>query len=227
VVEAGHRTRRKSYGWTANVYSAAERAVFGSQLMRARLAWLHTLYGANTILILGEGDGRFLNALVQQNPNATIVVVDRSQRMLARAQRRLAGSANTVHFVQQDAANFLTALEGSRHFDAIVTQFVLDCLPPAEVASLVRLATQRLAKGGTWLWADFFIPKSGPLRTIARIMLTILYWFFRATTDTSAQFLVDPTAHFYAHGLRLKGSSSALCGMVKAHYMVLDTDAPP
>ena len=216
----------KSYGWTARFYGHAEQLVFGSQLMRARLALLPKLHTATRILILGEGDGRFLSALVEQNPGSTIVVVDRSQRMLARAARRLPEGTTFVHLIQQDATEYLTRLEASERFDAIVTLFVLDCLTPPEVAALVRLATRRLAPGGAWLWGDFFVPLNGPFRFVARLMLTLLYRFFRATTDTTASFLVDTGPHFEAAGLRVAASSSSLCGMVAVRYMVSGRGEP-
>lgn len=208
----------KSYGWTASIYSAAERLVFGSGLMRARLVLLPTLERATTILILGEGDGRFLEALVRQNPNARITVVDRSKRMLARAAERV-GVCPNAHFAQQDASDFLAALPQTRTYDAIVTLFVLDCLTASEVQLLVHQAAAKLAPNGGWLWADFAIPSSGPFRLIARMMLTLLYCFFRATTDTSGTSLVDTTPHFEAAGLRVVTRASGMFGMVETQYL--------
>lgn len=215
--------RRKSYGWTAAVYSTAERLVFGNQLMRARLALLPELQLATRVLIVGEGDGRFLAALVRQNPHSSIVVVDRSRRMLDRAAYRLSAATPNVRFVQQDATEFLAELEPSTTFDAIVTLFVLDCLTATEVDALVGTAARRLTPGGAWLWADFSVPRAWPLRWVAEVMLQLLYWFFRATTDTSGQNLVDAGPVFTRVGLHEQVSSYALGGLVRARYLRLET----
>lgn len=191
---------------------------FGNQLTRARLGLLSHLKFARRILLLGEGDGRFLRALVDQNPHSNIVVVDRSRRMLARARRRVPNAAN-VRFIQSDAQQFLSDSNAPSAFDAIVTLFVLDCLDAQEVEMLVRQAGERLTPTGAWLWADFVVPRSGLSRPVARVMLRFLYWFFRTTTDTSATTLIDPTPHFEALGLNTLARTSTLCGMVQSRYM--------
>jgi hypothetical protein len=209
--------RSKSYGWTAKLYSTVERLAFGSQLMRARLALLTHLLSAQHILILGEGDGRFLQALRRENPSATVVVVDRSRRMLNRAAGRLPPGCPNVNFMQKDAVEFLETCTTT--FDAIVTMFLLDCLTPDEVAKVVHLGTLKLAPAGKWLWADFVVPGKGARRIAARVMLTLLYWFFRATTDTSGSTLVDAAPYFQSAGLRVVATAKALFGLVEARCL--------
>ena len=48
----------------ARPYRWLERAVFGGRLQRARCAHMQTFLAAESILLLGEGDGRFLEALL-------------------------------------------------------------------------------------------------------------------------------------------------------------------
>lgn len=191
--------------------------------MRARLALLPELRTAKRILIIGEGDGRFLAALHRQNPDSNVVVIDRSRRMLDRAARRLPACASNVRFIQHDATEFLATLEPSTRFDAIVTLFVLDCLTATEVETMVQCAVRRLTPGGAWLWADFAVPQSWPLRWVAKVMLRLLYWFFRATTDTSGSTLVDVRPVFTHVGLRVQTSAFALGGLVQARYLRNET----
>jgi len=77
------------YGWL-------ERATAGSLLQRCRTAFLAELAGAQRILLLGEGRGRFLFELLKSNPNARVTCLDASARMLGitRAELLRRASAN-------------------------------------------------------------------------------------------------------------------------------------
>ncbi len=66
------------FGRLAYVYEGLERTVFGDLLTSARNACLCSLEEAHTILILGEGDGRFLLSLLARQPRARITVLDSS-----------------------------------------------------------------------------------------------------------------------------------------------------
>ena len=61
-----------AFGRLAYVYEGLERTVFGGLLTRARNACLDELDEADTILILGEGDGRFLLSLLGRHPRAHV-----------------------------------------------------------------------------------------------------------------------------------------------------------
>src|SRR3954468_3037624 len=93
----------------------------GNQLQRCRTALLARVVSANNILILGEGNGRFLLECRRTFPNAKITVVDASAQMLARARQRLKGQgidSDGIEFVCADALTW-TPREGA--FDLIVT----------------------------------------------------------------------------------------------------------
>ncbi len=208
----------KSYGWTASIYSAAERL---SIWFRAHASTARVV--ANAGARNHHPDPwrrrrtfpRSLGATESQRQDNRRRPL---QRMSARAAERV-GACPNAHFAQQDASEFLAALPQTRTYDAIVTLFVLDCLTASEVQLLVHQAAARLAPNGGWLWADFAIPSSGPFRLIARMMLTLLYCFFRATTDTSGTSLVDTTPHFEATGLRVVTRASGMFGMVETQYL--------
>lgn len=85
-------------------YRWLEYAAFGRALERCRFEFLQRAVAARRILILGEGDGRFLARLVECHPHAEIVIVDSSARMLDLARRRLPASAQArVEFQHLDA----------------------------------------------------------------------------------------------------------------------------
>jgi len=71
-----------SFDAIAPHYRWLERITAGPLLQCCRTRFLHEIRDARNILLLGEGRGRFLIELLQQNPEAQITCVDASARML-------------------------------------------------------------------------------------------------------------------------------------------------
>jgi hypothetical protein len=71
-----------SFDAIAPHYRWLERVTAGSLLQRCRTQFIHEIKGAQSVLLLGEGRGRFLTELVRINPDAQITCVDASARML-------------------------------------------------------------------------------------------------------------------------------------------------
>src|SRR5690606_1542035 len=124
-------TMPRTFDWMARPYALLEHLVLGRRLQRTRLALLPELLQARSILVLGEGDGRFLSALMAQSPQAQVTVVGRSAGMVGRARRRLDAvgrrtshrermSLQPVSFLVQDARAWARTHHGSP-FDAVVT----------------------------------------------------------------------------------------------------------
>jgi len=162
-------------------YRAAEFAAFGRDLERTRFEYLGRLAGARRILLLGEGDGRCAERVAALHPRASILGVDSSPGMVARATRRLAGTAaaRRVRFACADA---LTFDPGPERFDAVATLFFLDCFRPDQVAALAGRIGGVLTADATWLFSDFVLPPAGWRRQRARAWLALLYAFFRWET---------------------------------------------
>lgn len=200
-------------------YRWLEWVSFGPMLQRCRLALLDGVRDARRILILGEGDGRFLERLRQVNPAAEIVVIDASRRMIELAKRRCPPGAN-VQFIHADARQ---VLEGLGRFDAIVTLFFLDCFSAAESERLICELAHHMSPGGRWLWADFTIPGRGAGRWFGRAVVAGLLWFFRRTADLEADTLVDCRPVFAALGFELVSERSRLGGLLASRLWRLPT----
>ncbi|HEY3755073.1 MAG TPA: class I SAM-dependent methyltransferase [Opitutaceae bacterium] len=198
----------------ARVYRALERVAFGGDLARARFSLLSSLADAESILILGEGDGRCLERLSTIAPRAKFRCIDASPAMLARAASRLGPVARArVQFEQADAR----AVElPSGAYDAVVTLFFLDCFTADEVRGLVAHVKPSLRMGGRWLFADFCEPASGWRRWRARAWLGLLYAFFRVTTRLSARRLPPAEEIIAAAGFVPQLTASFQQGMLRA-----------
>ena len=115
---------RDGFGRLAGIYEGLERLAYGDLLMRSRTALLNSLAHAENVLILGEGDGRFLVELLKTNPSCSVTVLDSSAGMLGRAETRVPESAmSRVTFRHADA---LTETFAPDAYDALVSCFFLD-----------------------------------------------------------------------------------------------------
>ena len=174
-----------SFDRLAAIYAWLEYLAFGRALEAARFWHLEYLAGCSRVLVLGEGDGRFLNRLLKMYPTLRVDCVDASGAMLARARQRLASEALArVNFRQEDA---LLAAFGKGEYDAVVTLFFLDCFSPEEVSGLVDRIKPALRKNPRWFWTDFVLPNRGWRRWRAQLWLQGMYFFFRTQTTITAR----------------------------------------
>ena len=168
------------YGRIARVYRWLEYAAFGGALQRSRETFVDRLASARSVAVFGGGDGRCFEVILRQCPNAQIDAFDIDPVMIAFARRRADAIApGRVTFQQADART--VSLAASR-YDAVITQYFLDCFPAAELTRLVPRLEASLKPGALWLFADFAIPPGDApvlLRWRARITIAVLCWFFR------------------------------------------------
>ncbi|RYD31103.1 MAG: class I SAM-dependent methyltransferase, partial [Verrucomicrobiaceae bacterium] len=114
----------------------------GGTLQRCRTAWLDKVTRCRSVLITGEGDGRFLEACAKRLPEADILCVDASAGMLAQAQKRTQATADCgaregARITFQHA--MLPGWEPPAvQFDLIVTHFFLDCFTPEDLRRVVE-----------------------------------------------------------------------------------------
>ena len=207
------------FGRLAGVYKGLECLAYGRLLMRSRTALLSSLTHAENILILGEGDGRFLAKLLEINPYCSVTVLDSSAGMLARAEARVRNLPEACSRVTFRHADALTEAFTPYTYDALVTCFFLDVFPATMLEQLVPKLGRSLTPGGTWLLADFTAPQlvKGLLpRFYAHVMVPLMYAFFRVQTALPARTLVPPQPFLRAAGLRLEHTQTFRGGFVYA-----------
>ncbi len=180
-----------NFDYVARWYRWLEYAAFGRTLERCRFAFLPVLKDARRILILGEGDGRFLQKLLSVNSSARIDVVEVSVGMLRLARGRLSDDqVERVEFYPADARNWdFPEVE----YDAIVTCFFLDCFTPQTLADLMPRITASAKPGACWLLSEF--EETSTLR--AGLWLAFIHALFRVTTNLEASRL-GPFAELFA-----------------------------
>ena len=206
-----------SFDRIARSYRLLETIAFGQSLQRARVRWIEKIPRPRRVLILGEGNGRFLCELLRVHPKIDIDCVDASQRMLSlagkRARRNHAESRPCVQFIHADILQWSPL----KSYDLIVTHFLLDCFPRDEVKAIVDKLAGAAAPGAVWLLADFTIPPAGIFsRMHAKLLLRMMYLFFRCAAGITANGLVDPTPYLKANNFVSMSRQSSRAAMVKS-----------
>lgn len=197
--------------WLAPHYHWIERAAFGGNLQRCRLGLLadvtRRLPAQAKVLILGEGDGRFLARSGPHWPDAQIDLIDNSPRMLQLAQRRLerqpAKHCPAVHFLAIDARQWARS-KPDTDYDLIITHFFLDCFAGEELAELINGLSRWLRPGGYWWYSDF-ASGTGSAQEARRnwFKLRLMYLAFRLATGLETGRLDRCDSHFSRLGMSL------------------------
>ena len=207
-----------SFDVLAPHYRWIEFVLAGDKLHHGRTAFLGRVAEAKKVLILGEGNGRFLLECRRKLPDAKITVVDASARMLSLAHRRLIGqriNCERIEFIHADA---LTWMPPEGDYDLIVTHFFLDCFRRDQLRPLIAKLAHAAAPRADWLLADFQTAESGLCRHRSRLILWGMYRFFRVVTRLPASELISPDGFLQQHGFRLRECEAYDWGLLRSDW---------
>lgn len=197
----------RGYDRLARYYQAMEYLVFGGQLQKARIRLLDDLPPSQNVLVLGDGDGRFLSSLVSHHPRISALSVDQSEQMLALQRHRLSKVEHEGQIVfQADDVRRLILPQG--HFCGIVCNFFLDCFTYEVLLEQLPLWLEWVKPNGFFHFVDFRLPDSGWQRLAGSMVLGGLHHFFRFQTGLSNRRLPEFEKLFSE--LRIKKELSVL-----------------
>jgi ubiquinone/menaquinone biosynthesis C-methylase UbiE len=207
-----------SFDTLAPHYRWMERVLAGQKLQRCRTEFLPIIPTPQHALLVGEGNGRFFGAFVQRFPQSKVTCVDASEKMLAEGRRLIAHANSTiVGFIHAD---ILTWKPPNRKFDLIVTNFFLDCFPPDQLTTVIRILADAATHNASWLLADFCEPPTGWKKWRARWILASMYLFFRAATKLPASHLTPPDPYLLQNGFTLQNRAFYDWGLLHADLWV-------
>lgn len=182
-------------------YRWLEYAAFGGALRRRREAFLLELGNPQKVLLLGDGDGRFLQSFTALYPEAIVDAVDSSAQMIELARAR--APAATFHLT--DAREFVFEKE----YDLAVAHFFFDCFDTEDLSRILpRIRTR------TWLVSEFRnTPWSLPI-------LRGLYFFFRTTTGLRTSVLPDHCPMLERLGFHLEKEQKSLAALLASELWI-------
>jgi SAM-dependent methyltransferase len=187
-------------------------------MQRCRLAFLEDIPVPRRVLLAGEGHGRFLLECVRRYPESMIVVVDASAAMLRVATNKLKmlGSAHSrIEFVHADVLQWTPPEAG---FDLIVTHFFLDCFTEKSLAAVVARLGELATPNAHWLLADFQIAPSRWARLRCRVIVGLLYGFFRVVCGLKADSLASPDEDLEKAGFCRHAQTTSEWGLLKSEW---------
>lgn len=197
--------RYNDFDSVAGYYDWLARLVFGRAIDRSQEAFVKAIPAGARLVILGGGTGRILDYLSLNRPDIIVTFVDASERMLARAKRRQ--PIPTIEFIHGTEDSLP---EG--RFDVAMAPFFLDMFPEEKMLTVVEKVSSRLLEGGQWIVADFVTPN----RWWQRLLLAIMYTFFRRTTNLMSRELPDWTTVLANRGWEKKESIRFYAGFIEA-----------
>jgi hypothetical protein len=176
--------------------------------------FLNAALNRRRALVLGDGDGRFTQALANAFPDLLIDSVELSAGMVSQMRRRVPVSSR-VRIIQGSVFEF--AFAGP--YDIAFTHFFLDCFDTSTATSLVRLVSAHLTEQrAIWIVSDFRQLPNGWRRLYSRAWLKIMYLFFQAATGLETGELPDYVPGFKAAGFEKCTEKVSMAGMLASEW---------
>jgi ubiquinone/menaquinone biosynthesis C-methylase UbiE len=201
----------------APYYETLERLAFGSCLEQMRFAFLGEVAGAERVILCGDGDGRFLAALLRANTRVQVDFVDLSGRMIEIAERRVVNMGPSlrerVRFFAGDVREFQPQAKG---YDLIATHFFLDCFSQAEIAEVVARIGSWAAPGAQWIVSEFREAETLLGRVWTRAIIRGLYAAFRVSTGLRVTRLPNYAAALAQQGYSVRIEKTKLAGLLQS-----------
>lgn len=199
------------YGWM-------ERVLAGRLLQRCRTAWLDKLGACEHLLVAGVGHGRLLHELLPRHRTIHVTCVDASAGMLRQAEHRARRARLDLARVAFIHARLPEWRPTPAAYDALATNFFLDCFAPAQLAEVIAALSAGARPQAIWLIGDFAVPPRGWTRRRAQAVHALMYAFFRVATRLPARRLTPPDPLLQLHGFALGGRRSFNHGLLQADW---------
>jgi ubiquinone/menaquinone biosynthesis C-methylase UbiE len=213
---------KATFDLVSSFYPLLEQTVFGSTLSQARRTFITRIRAGNHILLIGEGNGRFLSEVLKQTSATSFTVVDSSPRMLAASARRIA-TVNRCPRVELIHADLLEWRSPAMHYDRVVTHFFLDLFPPDLIRQIVEKISLLSAKNALWVNVDF-TSKNQNLHQ--KLLMWTQYRFFRTFAKIESSQLFDPRPYMRQAGWEILESRSFDSGWISSQLMSRQLSPP-
>ncbi|MFT3948513.1 MAG: methyltransferase domain-containing protein [Agriterribacter sp.] len=176
---------KNNYDSIAFCYDRLSRLVFGNSIRQSQICLLPFISPENRILIMGGGTGWILEEISKLYASGLdIVYIEASAKMLEFAKTKDIAE-NKVEFLN----SYIEAYHTTSTFDIIITAFLFDNFTEKIATENFKKLDTLLNKKGKWLFADFHITNASNWHQ--RIVLKLMYYFFKRVSNIEADQLID------------------------------------
>ncbi|MGJ8671777.1 class I SAM-dependent methyltransferase [Rubritalea sp.] len=120
------------------------------------------------VLLVGGGDGRFLEGMLGRLGDVDIDYVEPSGAMLVLAKKRVS-SDSRVSWCQSSIEDWRGGA-----YDLIVAHFVLDAFEPSSRSRVIEALVGKVVAKGEIVVSDF----SRPVDRVSQVLMWLMQWFF-------------------------------------------------
>jgi SAM-dependent methyltransferase len=199
---------KRNYDTIAWFYDRLSRLIYGKSLIKAQQYLVRFIPAGARVLVAGGGTGWVLEEIQNIHPSGlTITYVDASAKMIARAEKRNIG-ANEVAFITGPVEQVV--LHGK--YDVVLTPFLFDNFSEESLQNIFARIHARLSPSSLWLYCDF--RDTGVLWQ--KMVLKIMYLFFRLTCSIEATHLPDAKACFHSHNYKAIAQQTFISGFIES-----------
>jgi ubiquinone/menaquinone biosynthesis C-methylase UbiE len=185
-------------------YSWMETVFAGDLMQRCRTRFLSQTKRCRNALLVGEGTGKFLTTLLRSNPEIRVTCVEQSAGMIRQMRQRLRSAGLADSRIEFKEMNALDWTPPYNQYDLVATHFFLDCFRGEQLERLVASLAGSTRPRALWLVTDFREPERGWRRWRAKLLLAMLYAFFKLTTRIPASCLTPPDSYLTGAGFKLR-----------------------
>jgi len=165
----------------AFAYDRLTKLVFGRYIIDSQKFFLNRIPEDSSILILGGGTGWILTELFKIKNNVNVCYIEASARMLAMAKEK-STSSQQVRFIHGTESD----VPSDHKFDCVITNFYLDLFTNESLWVALGKIKESLAPKAQWIATDFV-----ENQWWQKLMLRVMYLFFRLTCNIESQKLPD------------------------------------
>ncbi|MFT3749931.1 MAG: methyltransferase domain-containing protein [Agriterribacter sp.] len=184
---------KNNYDKIAFCYDLLSRLVFGNSIRQSQICLLPFISPGNRILIAGGGSGWILEEISRiYTSGLYIVYIEVSAKMLKLAKEKNIAE-HKIEFLNCSIEEYHTAFA----FDIIITAFLFDNFNEKTAAENFDKLNTLLGNKGKWLFADFHITEQSSF--YQRMLLKLMYSFFKRVSNVEADKLPDMDAFFFKY----------------------------
>jgi ubiquinone/menaquinone biosynthesis C-methylase UbiE len=180
-----------NYDKIAKNYDLISRLVFGKALVEAQVCLLKYVSEGSRILIVGGGTGWILEEFAKvHSQGLKIDYIESSAKMITLSKQRNYG-ANEINFINFAVEHYTT----EEKYDVIMTPFFFDNFRLDKCREIFTKLDSFLKNDGVWLYVDFVYDENNG-QLWQKILLKLMYFFFRVTTRIETQELISMNQFF-------------------------------